>query len=167
MLSKMISPYIFLKLFHIFCSKIEYSRGAGASLVVLVVKNPLVNAANIRNIGSITGWKIPWSKPQQTTPVFFLGAWQATVHRVTKNRLQPEATQHAHTQGAISIHVIVNIQPLSTNQYKFISMVIFSSRKLDNKICCSNCFPLGKFSICTAIQKKPCVSLYQHFTPNH
>ena len=88
----MISPYIFLKLFNIFCSKIEYSRGVKASLLALVVKNPPANAGNIRNIGSNPGWKIPWRKTWQTPPVFFLGAWQATVHRVTKNRLQHKAT---------------------------------------------------------------------------
>ena len=54
----MIYPYIFLKLFRIFCSKIEYGRGARASLVALVVKNPPANAGNIRNIGSNPGWKM-------------------------------------------------------------------------------------------------------------
>ena len=51
----MIYPYIFLKLFHILCSKIEYGRGDRASLVALVVKNLPANAGNI---GSNPGWKM-------------------------------------------------------------------------------------------------------------
>ena len=60
-----------------------------ASQVALVVKNPLANAGDIRDMGSILGqenpleesvathssilaWRIPWT-----------GAWQATIHGVT------------------------------------------------------------------------------------
>ena len=58
--------------------------------MALVVKNPLANAGDIRDMGSILGqenpleesvathssilaWRIPWT-----------GAWQATIHEVTK-----------------------------------------------------------------------------------
>ena len=65
----------------------------GASQVVLVVKNPPANAGDIRDMGSIpvTG-RSPGG--QQGNPLqcsglenpMDRGAWQATVHRVTKRR---------------------------------------------------------------------------------
>ena len=65
-------------------------QGTWTSQVALVVKNPLAKAGGIRDMGSILGqedpleesmatgssilaWRIPWT-----------GAWQATIHRVTK-----------------------------------------------------------------------------------
>ena len=40
-------------------------------MVVLVVKNPLANAEEVRDTGSIPGVrKIPWRRARQPTPVF-------------------------------------------------------------------------------------------------
>ena len=43
------------------------------SQVVLVVKNPLTNGGNIRDTGLIPGWRDPWRKAGQPTPVVFPG----------------------------------------------------------------------------------------------
>ena len=60
---------------------------------VLVVKNPPVNAGDIRDAGS-GPWvgKILWRRGCQPTPVFLLenpmdkGAWWAIVHRVIRSQ---------------------------------------------------------------------------------
>ena len=59
----------------------------------LVVKNPLANAGDVRNEGSIPGWgrspgeghgnPLQYSCPENSTD---RGAWQVTVHRVTKSQ---------------------------------------------------------------------------------
>ena len=75
-----------------------------ASQVALVVKNWPANAGDIRNTGSIGVRKIPWMKAWLPTPLFCMensmdgGAWQATIHRVTKSwtRLKRLST---HTKG--------------------------------------------------------------------
>ena len=41
-----------------------------ASQVVVVVKNPPVNAADVRDLGSIPGSGKPWRRAWQPTPVF-------------------------------------------------------------------------------------------------
>ena len=48
----------------------------GASQVVLVVKNPLVNAVRCQQ-HRFNPWveKIPWRRKQQPTPVFLLGKY--------------------------------------------------------------------------------------------
>ena len=71
------------------CSPFQHSlrRPLGASQVALVVKNPAANAGDIPWVG-----KIPWRRKWQPIPVFLpgkpmdRGAWQATVHGVTKNQ---------------------------------------------------------------------------------
>ena len=47
----------------------------GASQVALVVKNPLANAGEVRDAGSVHPWvgKIPWRRAWQSTPVFLPG----------------------------------------------------------------------------------------------
>ena len=70
-------------------------QGKRASLVMLVVKNPLDSAEDIRDVGSISTWveKIPWRRAWQATLVFLtgkshaqrIGSWQPTVHRVPKS----------------------------------------------------------------------------------
>ena len=46
----------------------------GAFQVVLVVKNPPVNAGDIRDVGLIPGGKIPWRRKWQLTAVVLPGA---------------------------------------------------------------------------------------------
>ena len=45
----------------------------GAFQVVLVVKNPPVNAGDIRDVGLIPGGKIPWRRKWKPTLVFLPG----------------------------------------------------------------------------------------------
>ena len=53
-----------------------------------MVKNPLADAGDIRDSGSIPGWgKIPWRRAGQPTPVFLPGKSQWTVHRVTESEV--------------------------------------------------------------------------------
>ena len=60
-----------------------------ASQVVLLLKNPPASAGDVRNLGSIPGYgKSPEGGHFLSTPVFFPGAWWATVHRVTKSQTQ-------------------------------------------------------------------------------
>ena len=62
--------------------------------MVLVVKNPPANAGDVRDMGSVPKSGRSPEKERPPTPVFLLGksmdrgAWWATVHRVTKSRIQ-------------------------------------------------------------------------------
>ena len=66
--------------------------------VLLVVKNPLASAGDVRDAGSIPGvGKIPWRRAQSTRlhysgleDLIDRGAWQAIVHRATKRRTRPK-----------------------------------------------------------------------------
>ena len=66
-----------------------------------MVKNPLADALGTRHGFDPWVGKIPWSRKWQSTSVFFLkssmdrGAWQATVHGVTKDWTQ--LSIHTHT----------------------------------------------------------------------
>ena len=61
--------------------------------MALMIKNPPANAGDIRNLGSIPGSgrspggghgsPLQYSCPENP---MYRGAWQATVHRVTKSR---------------------------------------------------------------------------------
>ena len=82
------------------CSPFQHSlcRPLGASQVALVVKNPAANAGDVPWVG-----KIPWRRKWQPIPVFLpgepmdRGAWQATVHGVTKNQTRLERlSTHTH-----------------------------------------------------------------------
>ena len=82
------------------CSPFQHSlcRPLGASQVALVVKNPAANAGDVPWVG-----KIPWRRKWQPVPVFLpgepmdRGAWQATVHGVTKNQTRLERlSTHTH-----------------------------------------------------------------------
>ena len=60
---------------------------------VLVVKNPLTNAGDIRDVGSVTGLgTFPGGRHGNAFQYSCLenpmdrGAWRATVHRVTKSQ---------------------------------------------------------------------------------
>ena len=77
-----------------------------ASQVVLEVKNPTANAGDIRDVGSIPGSgrslvgghvnRLQNSCLENTKD---RGDWQATVHRVTKDRTQlKQLSTHAHTK---------------------------------------------------------------------
>ena len=67
----------------------------GASQVVLLEKNPPVNAGDSRDLSLIPELgRLPWRKAWQPTPVFLpgksmdRGVWWATVHGVTKSWTQ-------------------------------------------------------------------------------
>ena len=64
-----------------------------ASQVALVIKNPSASAGDIRNVGSVSGWgRSPGGGHGNLLQYSCLenpmdrGAWQATVHRVTKRQ---------------------------------------------------------------------------------
>ena len=63
-----------------------------APQVALVVKNPAVNAEDVRDAGLTRVRKIPCRSKWQPTPIFCLvnpmdrGAWRATVHGVTNSQ---------------------------------------------------------------------------------
>ena len=63
--------------------------------MALLVKNPPANAGDVGDMGSIPGWEDPLEKGMATHSSILAwripwriqrGAWQATVHGVTKNR---------------------------------------------------------------------------------
>ena len=65
----------------------------GASQVVLMVKNPIVNAGDTRDVGSVSGsGRSPGGGHGDSLQYSCLenpmvrGAWWATVHRLTKSR---------------------------------------------------------------------------------
>ena len=75
----------------------------GASQVVVVVKNPPVNAGNIRDSGSIPGLgRSPGGRHGNPLQYSCLenpmerGAWWATVHRLTKSRTQLHIDSRKH-----------------------------------------------------------------------
>ena len=70
-----------------------------------MVKNPPVNAGDIRDAGSIPGWRrSPAGRHGNPLQYSFCEnpmdreAWQATVHKVAKSRTQVKqlSTMHAH-----------------------------------------------------------------------
>ena len=76
----------------------------GASQVALVVKNPPANAGDVRDSGQSLGWEDPLEEGMATHSSTLAwripmdrGAWQATVHGVSKSwtRLKQVST-HAH-----------------------------------------------------------------------
>ena len=76
---------------------------AWASQMALVVKNPLANAGDLRDVGSIPGsGRSPGGGNGNPLWYSFLenptdrGAWKVTVHGVTKSRTQ-ESTHSAST----------------------------------------------------------------------
>ena len=81
-------------------------------LVAPVVKNPLANAGNVRNVGSIPGsGRSPGEgngNPLQYSCLENLmdrGAWWATVHRVAKSQTQlKRLSMHMHTLSAQKLH---------------------------------------------------------------
>ena len=79
----------------------------GASQVVLVVKNPPANARDIRDMGSIPGWKRSpgggHGNPLQYSCLensMDRAAWRATVHRVTKSDMTEHTHIHPYTEAA-------------------------------------------------------------------
>ena len=63
--------------------------------MALVVKNPSANAEDIRDVGSISGSGRPPGEGHGNTLQYSclenpmdLGAWWATVHRLTKSQIQ-------------------------------------------------------------------------------
>ena len=84
-----------------------------AYLVVLVIKNPLANAGDIRDTGSIPGsGRSPGGRHGKPLHYSCLencmdrGAWWATVHRVTKSQTQLKwLSLHAQCQ----IHVLASL----------------------------------------------------------
>ena len=85
-----------------------------ASQVVLVVKNPPANAEDVRDAGSIPGSeRLPGGGHGNPLQYFCLenpmdrGAWQATVHRISKSQTQLKQHSLLHT------HIPVWLVPLS------------------------------------------------------
>ena len=84
-----------------------------ASQIALVVKNPLANAGDARDAGSIAGWGIssggrngnPLQYSCQENPMD-RGAWQATVHRIAKSQTRLKlVTMHYYTvPGTLLFH---------------------------------------------------------------
>ena len=77
-----------------------------------MVKNPPANAGDIRDLGSIPGPERssgggngnPLQHPCLENPMD-RGAWQATVHRVTKSQTQlKRLSMHAHTHARMWTH---------------------------------------------------------------
>ena len=70
-----------------------------------MAKNLPVNVGDKRDSGSIPGVrKLPWRRAWRSTPVVLpenpmdRGAWQVTVHRVTKSQTQPkQLSMHAYS----------------------------------------------------------------------
>ena len=76
-----------------------------ASQVVLVVRNPRANAGDIRDVGSIPGSGRSSGGGHGNTLQYTClensmdrGPWQATVHRVAKNRTQLSDLANMHAQ---------------------------------------------------------------------
>ena len=101
----------------------------GASQVALVVKNPLVNAGDLRDVGLIPGSgsrKILWRRKWQPPPIFFPGEplgqrslMGYTVHAVAKSqtrrkRLSPQVCRHV---------VRVRDKPNSYKKTKIIQLI--------------------------------------------
>ena len=71
-----------------------------------MVKNPVANAGDARDMGSIPGWEKS-SGVGNGTPLQYSclensmgrGAWWATVHRVAKSQTGLSTHTHTHTQG--------------------------------------------------------------------
>ena len=86
--------------------------------VALVVKNPLNNAGDIREVGSTPGWgKISWRRAWQPTPVFLPGkacgqrnlvGCSPQGHRELETA---EATWHTHTQTPTSKQSMAAVNP--------------------------------------------------------
>ena len=83
------------KIDHHFPSVYSVAYFLRASQVALLVKNPPANAGDVGDMGSIPGWEDPLEKGMATHSSILAwripwrihrGAWQATVHGVTKNR---------------------------------------------------------------------------------
>ena len=78
-----------------------------ASKVILVVKKPSANAGDISDVGSLSGMRRS-TLEGNVNPLQYSclenpidrGAWQATVHRVTKSQTQLKQLSTAHqTEG--------------------------------------------------------------------
>ena len=84
-----------------------------SSQMALVVKNPLANARDARDSGSIAGWGIS-SGGRNGNPLQYSclenpmgrGAWQATVHRIANSRTRLKlVTMHYYTvPGTLLFH---------------------------------------------------------------
>jgi len=89
----------------------------GASQVTLMVKNPPATAGDIRDMSSIPGsQRSPGGGHSNPFQYSYLenpmdrGAWQATVHRVTKSRTQlKQLRMHTHIERNIIIFVTVSL----------------------------------------------------------
>ena len=93
--------------------------------VALVVRYLPVNA-DVRDTGLIPGFKIPWRRAWQHTPVLLLenpmdrGAWWATVHRVTESRTR--LSDLAHTQFMVLLLLIIVCTTLNSAVKKQIKL---------------------------------------------
>ena len=78
----------------------------------LVVKNSPANTGDIRDVGLILVWKIPWRRAWQPTPVFLPenpSDWQATVQRVAESQTWPKRLSTATLQHVIQSLLLRNL----------------------------------------------------------
>ena len=103
--------------------------------VALVVKNPLNNAGDIREVGSTPGWgKISWRRAWQPTPVFLPGkacgqrnlvGYSPQGHRESETA---EATWHTHTQTPTSKQSMAAVNP--TQKWSLMTVIDRDSSRL-------------------------------------
>ena len=93
----------------------------GASQVALVIKNPPANAGDRRDVSSIPGsGRSPGEGNSYSLQYSYLenpvdrGAWQATVHRVTKNWTPVNGlSTHTHTSYWFRVPNVGNVGEVS------------------------------------------------------
>ena len=83
--------------------------------MVPVAKNPLINAGDTGDSGSIPGWgRAPGEgNPPQYSGLenpMDRGAWRATVHGVSKSR--PQLSTHTHTHTHAHTYIFPGFFPL-------------------------------------------------------
>ena len=100
-----------------------------ASQLVPAVKNLPANAGNLRVAGSIPGsGRCPGEEHSNPLQHSYLenpmdrGAWWATVHRVTKSRIQPKwLNTHAHTPTTLALHVSIIFKRIYQGSKQFLN----------------------------------------------
>ena len=115
----MLSKRLFKFLLLLFCQRVSKPRLGlllGFTRLGLVVKNPPDNAGDLRDAGSIPGWQDspggghsnPLWHPCLENPVD-RGAWQATVHQITKSQRQlKRLSTHARRRKVLNTNVFLN-----------------------------------------------------------
>ena len=118
---------------------------------MLVVKNPLANAGNIRDIGSIPGSRRSPGEGHENPLLYSClenpmdrGAWRATVHGIAKSQTRLKWPRCTHAR------FVIPFLPRSKHLFNFKVVVTVHSDfgVQENKICqCFHFSPLVKFSL--------------------